>query len=197
MALQEDFLCRRTQVTVGSSPFWTPERRPLLQYAELLIAAVERGDAAEVGWLLCSQPANLSDLQPEISHYTLLVAVLFGYYAIAEALQRHQNPDKTPLTLPVCRSANSTYNPDFDAGEEVSFLAMSYGHEFPSRVLSEEDFYTIRTRGRSLFACTVLRHDATFAQVWSGTSFRSASSTAKVDLDSRHGSCGIAASLQL
>lgn len=127
----QQFYCRRypAQLTSEPGPYWTSDRRPLLQYVKQLVAAAERGDAAEISWFLRHEPAALSDLQPEALHCALFVAVILGHHSTAEALLRHQNPDKRALVLPVCKSGVIEYTgkEDFDAGAETSFLAISYG----------------------------------------------------------------------
>ena len=133
------FCCRRNRAQVTSEPglYWTSARRPLLQFVKLLVAAAERGDAAEVSWFLRNEPAALSDLQPEAFHCALFVAVLSGHHSTTETLLQHQNPDKGALSLPFCRPAVQVYRPggsvdDFDAGLETSFLALSYGWDSSS-----------------------------------------------------------------
>jgi len=144
------FCCRRNhaQLTSEPGPYWTSERRPLLQYVKLLVAAAERGDAAEVSWFLRKEPAALSDLQPEAFHCALFVAVISGHHSTAEALLQHQNPDKGALTLPVCRPGLKVWgvSEDFDAGMETSFLALSYGWDSSSGYVSEEDRELLRKR---------------------------------------------------
>lgn len=134
-------------MTSEPGPYWTSERRPLLQYAKLLVSAAQQGNAAEVSWFLRNVPAELSDLQPEAFHCALLVAVLRGHHSTAEALLQHQNSGKGPLFLPVCSPGSSeprafgalpapAWKP---AGPETSFLALSYGWDSFSGYLSEED----------------------------------------------------------
>ena len=125
-------------MTSEPGPYWTSERRPLLQYVKLLVSAAQQGNAAEVSWFLRNVPAELSDLQPEAFHCALLVAVLRGHHSTAEALLQHQNSDKGPLFLPVCSLGSSEPRECVPsapiarkpAGPETSFLALSYGWDF-------------------------------------------------------------------
>lgn len=143
-------------------PFWTLERRPLLQYVKLLVSAALQGKTAEVSWFLRNAPADLSDLQPEAFHCALLVAVLKGHHSTAEALLQHQNPDRQLLILPVCsceaesnltRRARPGPKP---AGMDTSFLALSYGWDTLAGYVSKEDHELSCKRNDSLCSAQYL-----------------------------------------
>ena len=149
-------------MTSEPGPYWTSERRPLLQYVKLLVSAAQQGNAAEVSWFLRNVPAELSDLQPEAFHCALFVAVLRGHHSIAEALLQHQNPDKGPLILPVCSPGISDPSTFGDsgawkpAGMETSFLALSYGWDSFSGYASKEERALLSKRNFSLCSAQFL-----------------------------------------
>lgn len=132
--------CCRLEFSVYALPgsFWTLARRSLLQYIRNLTAAAERGDSAEVSWLLGKEPADFTELQPEAFHCALFAGVLCGHHKTVETILQHQNPEKAVLFLPTCTlmaftAFGKVIRDSKQPGEPVSFLALAYGWEHYAR----------------------------------------------------------------
>ena len=105
-----------------------------------MTSAAERGDSAEVSWLLSQEPADFSDLQTEAFHCALFAGVICGHHKAVETILQHQNPEKAALLLPNCTQLEDSRGrlvPNAlgskQPGEPVSFLALAYGWEEHAR----------------------------------------------------------------
>ena len=114
-----------------------------MQYARNLTSAAERGDSAEVSWLLSKEPADFSELQTEAFHCALFAGVICGHHNAVETILQHRNPEKAALLLPNCTQLVTVRGPllrseqilgSNQPGEPVSFLALAYGWEEHARL---------------------------------------------------------------